>query len=123
MSPSLASWLADVVLLLHFTFVLFVVLGGLLVLKYPRLAWVHLPVALWGIIVEWIGFVCPLTPLENALRRLAGGGGYRGGFIEHYITAVLYPDGLTRPIQIALGGAVLAINAVIYWRFFKRRAG
>lgn len=123
MSPSLASWLADVVLLLHFAFVLFVVLGGLLVLKYPRLAWVHLPVALWGIIIEWIGFVCPLTPLENALRRQAGSGGYRGGFIEHYITAVLYPGGLTRPVQIALGAIVFAINALIYWRLFRRQTG
>ncbi len=113
--------LADLVLILHLLFVLFVIGGGLLVLKWPKLAWIHVPVALWGVIIEWAGFICPLTPLENSLRRQAGEGGYAGGFIEHYVTAVLYPQGLTRSIQILLGTAVLLMNGWIYWRVLSRR--
>lgn len=117
--------LADAVLVIHFAFVLFVVLGGLLVLRWPRLAWIHVPVALYGAMIEFAGFICPLTPLENSLRRSGGEAGYEGGFIEHYITAALYPAGLTRQIQIALGIAVLALNAGIYgvlvWRRLRMR--
>jgi hypothetical protein len=116
------GFLADVVLLLHGAFVLFVVAGGLLVLRWPRVAWVHVPTALWGAIIEFAGFICPLTPLENAWRRAAGGEPYQGGFIEHYVTAALYPSGLTRPIQIALGLLVLGINAGVYWKLWQRRA-
>ena len=118
----LHRWLADAVLVIHLAFVLFVVLGGLLVLRWPRLAWIHVPVALYGAAIEFIGFICPLTPLENALRRRGGEAGYEGGFIEHYITAALYPTGLTREIQLGLGVAVLALNAVVYWIVFRRRA-
>lgn len=113
--------LADALLLLHGAFVVFVVAGGLLVLRWPWLAWVHLPAAAWGAAIEFAGFVCPLTPLENAWRRAAGGTGYEGGFVEHYVTAALYPTGLTRTIQIALGLLVLGVNGWIYRRLLTRR--
>jgi hypothetical protein len=112
---------ADLVLVLHFGFVLFVVLGGLLALRWPRLAWVHVPVALYGATIEFLGFICPLTPLEVWLRRRGGEAGYEGGFIEHYITAALYPTGLTRELQLALGVGVLAINALVYLALLRRR--
>ena len=105
---------ADFVLITHFAFVLFVVLGGFLVLRWPRLAWVHLPVAVYGAIIEFLGFICPLTPLENSLRQRGGEAGYSGGFIDHYITATIYPSGLTRGIQLVLGVGVLVLNAVVY---------
>lgn len=107
---------ADLVLVAHLAFVAFVALGGLLVLRWRRLAWVHVPVALWGMAIAYVGFVCPLTPLENRLRRLGGEAGYHGGFIEHYAGALLYPAGLTRGAQLVLGTAVLAMNAAVYWR-------
>ena len=105
---------ADLVLIVHFAFVLFVGLGALLAIRWPRLAWVHVPVAIYGATIEFLGFICPLTPLENALRRRGGEAGYSGGFIEHYVTATIYPSGLTRQIQIVLGVAVLLLNAVAY---------
>jgi hypothetical protein len=108
--------LADLVLVTHLAFVGFVVFGGFLVLRWRRLAWIHVPVALWGAAIVLTGFTCPLTPLENRLLRLGGRAGYQGGFIEHYVTAVLYPDGLTRQAQLLLGAAVLALNLVVYWR-------
>ena len=108
--------LADLVLVTHLAFVGFVVFGGFLVLRWRRLAWIHVPVALWGAAIVLTGFTCPLTPLENRLQRLGGRAGYQGGFIEHYVTAVLYPDGLTRQAQLLLGAAVLALNLVVYWR-------
>lgn len=114
--------LADVLLLLHGAFVLFVVAGGLLVLRWPRVAWAHVPAALWGAMIEFAGFICPLTPLEKAWRRAAGGEAYAGGFIEHYVTAALYPSGLTRHIQIALGLLVLGLNACVYWQVWQGRA-
>ena len=115
---------ADFVLVVHFAFVVFVVLGGLLALRWPRAAWAHIPVALYGAAIEFAGFICPLTPLEVWLRRQGGEAGYEGGFVEHYMTAALYPTGLTREIQVALGIGVLAINAVVYtiwWRKGRRR--
>jgi Protein of Unknown function (DUF2784) len=93
-----------------------VALGGFLVWRWRRLAWIHVPVALWGAVIAIVGFTCPLTPLENWLRMLGGQAGYQDGFIEHYITALLYPAGLTREAQLALGTAVLALNLVVYWR-------
>jgi hypothetical protein len=113
--------LADLLLLLHGAFVLFVVAGGLLVLRWPRLAWAHLPAALWGAGIEFSGGICPLTPVEQAWRRAAGERAYSGGFIEHYVTAALYPSGLTRGVQIVLGAAVLALNGWVYWRLWRRR--
>jgi hypothetical protein len=115
--------LADLVLVIHLAFVLFVVLGGLLALRWPRVAWVHLPVALYGATIEFVGFVCPLTPLEIWLRRRGGQAGYEGGFIDHYITAAIYPTGLTREIQIILGIAVLVLNAVVYAIVWRRHSG
>lgn len=112
---------ADLVALLHFAFVLFVVLGGLLVLRDRRLAWLHLPAAIWGALIEFGGWICPLTPLENRLRWRAGEAGYSGGFIEHYLLPVLYPDGLTRPVQVGLGLAVVVINLLVYGSLMARR--
>jgi Protein of Unknown function (DUF2784) len=114
--------LAQALLVVHGAFVLFVIAGGLLVLRWPRLAWAHVPAALWGALIEFAGFICPLTPLENAWRRAAGEQGYQGGFIEHYVTAALYPSGLTRSIQIALGLLVLGVNGWVYWHLWRRRA-
>jgi len=113
--------LADLVLLVHAFFVAFVVLGGLAVLRWPRIAWVHLPVVAWGAGIEFMGGICPLTPLENHWRRLAGEQGYGGGFVEHYLLAALYPDGLTRGVQVALGLVVLAVNAAIYGYIWRRK--
>ena len=113
--------LADLLLALHAAFVAFVVLGGLLVLRRPRLAWVHLPVVVWGAGIEFLGGICPLTPLENHWRRLAGDQGYTGGFVEHYVFPVLYPEGLTRQVQLGLGLLVLAVNVSIYaWMLWRR---
>lgn len=113
---------ADLVLIVHLAFVLFVVLGGFLVLQRPRLIWLHLPAVVWGILSEFLGVLCPLTPLESALLELGGRTGYEGGFIEHYITAVLYPPGLTRGTQIALGVGALTLNIVLYgYRLHRRR--
>jgi hypothetical protein len=116
--------LADAVLVTHAAFVAFVMLGGLLAWRRPRLAWLHLPAVAWGAWIELTGGVCPLTPLENRLRSLAGEQGYPGGFLEHYLLALLYPDGLTHELQLALALLVLAVNAVVYavaWRRFRRR--
>ena len=112
---------ADLVLLVHAAFVLFVVLGGLLALRWPRVAWIHVPVALYGAAIEFIGFICPLTPLEVSLRRRGGEAGYEGGFIEHYVTATLYPTGLTRELQLVLGTAVLVLNGIVYFVWWRRR--
>ena len=106
--------LAATVVLAHFAFVLFVVVGGLLVLRWPRVAWVHVPAAVWGSLVEWSGWVCPLTPLEDWLHVKAGDLSYKGGFIAHYLMPVLYPVGLTRERQLALGVVVVVVNALIY---------
>jgi hypothetical protein len=112
--------LADLVLLVHAAFVAFVMLGGLAVLRWRRLAWAHLPVVVWGAGIEFAGGICPLTPLENHWRRLAGEQGYMGGFVEHYLMAALYPEGLTRGLQIVLGLVVLAVNAAVYVRVWSR---
>jgi len=112
--------LADAVLLLHLGFILFVVAGAALAVRRPRLLPWHLAAAAWGAGIEAIGAVCPLTWLENRLRMLAGQSGY-GGFIEHYVAAAIYPAGLTRPLQVALGAGVLLLNAGLYaWLWRKR---
>jgi hypothetical protein len=115
------GFLADILLLVHGAFVLFVVLGGLCVLRWPAVAWLHLPAALWGAVIEFAGYTCPLTPLEKAWRRAAGRPAYEGGFVEHYVTAALYPSGLTRSIQLALGLLVLGVNGWVYWVLWQRR--
>jgi hypothetical protein len=113
--------LADAVLVVHLAFVLFVVLGGLLVLRWPRIVWVHLPAVAWGALIELAGWICPLTPLENHWRRLGGEAGYQGGFVETYVLAALYPEGLTREVQVVLGLLVLAVNGVVYALWWRRR--
>jgi hypothetical protein len=106
--------LADLVLVVHLGFVLFVVLGGLLVLRWPRTAWLHVPAAIWGVLIEYTGWICPLTPLENSFRARGGEAGYTGGFIEHYIQPLLYPAGLTRSTQMVLGSLALVLNLTAY---------
>lgn len=113
-------FLADVVLLAHLAFVVFVVAGGFLALRWPGIAWIQLPAALWGMVVEWSGWICPLTPLENWLRVRGGGTRYEGGFVEHYVLQTLYPAGLTRSTQIMLGATVLALNVLAYALLFVR---
>ncbi len=115
--------LADLVVVVHVFFVVFAVGGGLLVLRWRKIMWAHLPAAAWAALIEFANWVCPLTPLENWLRRLAGAEGYAEGFIERYLLPVLYPGGLTRPIQIALGVGVVVVNLVIYaWLLGRARA-
>jgi len=116
---------ADAVVLVHAGFVLFVVLGGLLVLRWPALAWVHVPAALWGACVEFAGVICPLTPLENWLRRRGGGDVYSVSFVERYVMPVLYPAALSRELQWVLGASVVVVNVAVYlvlWRRNRRQA-
>ena len=115
--------LANLVVAVHAVFVAFVVLGGFLAWRWRRLVMLHLPAAAWGALIEFAGWTCPLTPLENAWRLRAGHAGYAGGFIEHYLLPVMYPAGLTRTVQIVLGAVVVAVNAVAYgvlWVRWKR---
>ena len=113
--------LADATVAVHLAFVLFVVLGGLLVLRRPWIAWLHLPAAIWGAWIEFAGWICPLTPFENWLRRRGGGAGYSAGFVEQYLLPVLYPAALTRELQWALGAIVIVINAAVYVIIFRNR--
>jgi hypothetical protein len=118
--------LADLVLVLHLAFIVFVVAGGLLALRWRRAPFVHLPAALWGVFVEVSGGACPLTPLENALRRAAGASGYSGGFIEHYLVPTIYPATLSQPVQLLLAGLVVLTNALVYsvvWRRYRSARG
>jgi hypothetical protein len=117
----LYSVLAGFVLLAHLAFVAFVAIGGAAVLRWPRLAWVHLPAVIWAVWIEYAGRICPLTPLENALRQAGGEAAYAGGFIDHYVVPVLYPAGLTRGFQVVLGSVVLLLNALVYWRLAQQR--
>jgi hypothetical protein len=113
------SWLANLILCLHAGFVLFVIFGGLLVLRWRWIAWLHLPAATWGAVVEFTGWICPLTPLENWLRAQGGEATYAGDFIVRYLRSILYPDALTPDVQVVLGVLVLVVNLVIYgwlWR-------
>ena len=112
--------LAGGVLLLHLAFVLFVALGALLALRWRWIRWLHVPAAIWGVAIEFGGWLCPLTPLENRLRERAGEATYTGDFISRYLAPVIYPDGLTRDAQVALGVAVLLFNAVVYAALFRR---
>jgi hypothetical protein len=116
-------FLAESVVVFHFGFVLFVLCGGVLVVRWKWVALLHVPALLWGVIVEWSGWMCPLTPLENSLRELGGGVPYEGGFVERYIMPVLYPMDLTRDFQVTLGTVILLINALLYGIAFTRRRG
>ncbi len=111
---------ADIVILIHFSFILFVIFGGFLVMKWPKFIWLHIPAMIWGILIEFYGWICPLTILENDLRRTEDGGVYTGGFIEYYLLPVIYPAGLTREIQIIMGFAVIIINLLVYFLIFKK---
>jgi hypothetical protein len=106
--------IADAVVLLHLTFILCVAVGGLLVLRWPKLAWAHVPAVVWGALIEFTAWICPLTPLENRLRAAAGETVYSGGFIDRYIMPIVYPAGLTRGRQLLLGAGVIVINLVVY---------
>ena len=112
---------ADALVLVHLAFILFVMLGGLLVWRWPRLCWLHLPAVAWGIVVEALHLMCPLTPWENQLRRAAGDAGYSGSFVEHYLLPVIYPAGLTPQIQLVLATVVVLVNASVYGVLLWRR--
>jgi hypothetical protein len=114
------SLAANAIALMHLAFILFVVFGGLLVLWWPKVMWIHLPAAIWGVLIEFAGWYCPLTTWENHLLRRAGLAGYSNGFVEHYLFAVIYPEGLTRTMQIGIGMFVLAVNLAVYLRLFQR---
>jgi hypothetical protein len=109
------SWLANLILCLHAGFVLFVIFGGLLMLRWRWIAWLHLPAATWGAVVEFTGWICPLTPLENWLRAQGGETPYSSDFIAQYLLPVLYPEDLTRDLQLLLGAGVVILNAAVYW--------
>jgi hypothetical protein len=117
----LANRLAELVVVIHFLFVLFVVFGALLLFWSKKFVLLHPPAVIWGALIEFTGWICPLTPLENKLRYHAGRAIYEGGFVENYVIPVLYPDGLTRQIQIALGILVVVFNLFLYWVVFRRR--
>ena len=118
--------LADLVVVVHFGFIVFALLGALLALRWPAVLWVHAPAAIWAVAIELGVWICPLTPLENSLRSAGGAAAYPGGFVEHYLLPVIYPPGLTREVQVVLGLGLLAINALVYrvvWcRWRSRRA-
>ncbi len=113
-APFFYQLVADLVVGVHLAFVLFVVLGGFLAVKWRRVIWLHLSAAFWGAVVEFSGWICPLTPLEMWLRQRAGEAGYRSDFVAHYLLPILYPEGLTRGLQIMLGTFVVAANVAIY---------
>jgi hypothetical protein len=110
--------LATAVAIIHFAFIVFVIAGGFLVLRWPVLKWIHLPAAIWGALIEIGGWICPLTILENVLLRRAGAAGYDGGFIAHHIFRVIYPNGLTRGMEFAIAAFVIAINVAVYRKVF-----
>jgi hypothetical protein len=112
---------ADLTLVVHLAFIVFVVAGALLLFRYPRLVWLHVPAAVWGTWVELAGRICPLTVLENRFRQLAGEAGYAESFIEHYVVPVIYPAGLTRDAQLWLGIIVAGLNAGLYVCWLLRR--
>jgi len=113
-----AAIAADSIVVVHFTFVLFVVLGGALLLWWKKLVWIHLPSVFWGVVVEFTGWICPLTPYENALRAQAGLEMYDGDFVMRYIMPILYPEDLTRTVQVLFGVIVLVINIACYYYVF-----
>jgi hypothetical protein len=107
--------LTDIIVLIHLLFIIFVVFGGFLAFYKKWFVWIHIPAAVWGILIEFFGWICPLTPLENKFRISEGLQGYGGGFIDHYLIPIIYPDNLTRNIQILLGAGVLIINITLYY--------
>ena len=116
----LSGLLADAVLVVHGLFIVWAALGAVAVWRWPKLALLHLPALAWAVWIELSGGICPLTPLENSLRRAAGQTGYSGGFIDHYVGGAIYPDGLTRETQWVIAGVMLTINAVLYGLMIAR---
>jgi hypothetical protein len=114
------SLIADTIVIIHFLFILFVVSGGALVFRWPKLAWVHLPSVLWGALVELRGWICPLTPLENYFRSLAGNNLYSEDFIEKYLLPIIYPEKITASLQEILGIGVILVNVMIYYGVIKK---
>lgn len=118
-------WISNTILIIHGLFIVFVMAGGLLVLRWPRLIWLHLPAVIWGILVEMRGWICPLTPWENHFRELAGQAAYEGGFIAEYLLPLIYPHDLTRETQLVLGGIVFTVNLLVYlliWQRWKKQS-
>jgi uncharacterized protein DUF2784 len=115
--------LADLVLVVHALFVVFVIFGGLIVLKWHKVMWVHIPCAIWGALIGLFGWICPLTYLENYFLEIANGNYYESGFIQHYLTPIIYPSGLTTGIQILLGITVIVVNLAIYCIVWRHRHG
>ena len=122
MSPSGFRLLADMTLILHLGFVLFVLFGALLVLRWRWIVWVHVPAAVWGVLIEYGGWICPLTPLENSLRERGGLAPYSGDFVERYLVPLLYPLHLARLDQVLLGTFAFAVNILIYWFVIRARS-
>ena len=114
--------LANLVLIVHLAFVVFVLCGGLLVLRWQWIAWLHVPAIAWGAFVEFSDWICPLTPLENWLRAQGGDISYRSDFIAQYLLPVLYPGDLTRDLQLLLGTLVIVLNAAVYWWLWQMQA-
>lgn len=117
----LDTMVADLLVLFHFTYIIFVVLGGLLTIRWRKIIWLHIPATIWGAVAEFTGRICPLTPLEQWFRIRAGEIAYTEGFIEHYLLPILYPENLTREIQMVLGTFVVVVNIVIYGYVFLRK--
>jgi len=117
----IAGLAADIILLVHLGFIVFVALGGFLVIKWHNIAFLHIPCALWGVLIAFGGWICPLTPLEMYFRQLAGQAGYNGGFIDHYVMPIVYPVDLTRRMQIAFGVTLIAVNLLVYARVLVNR--
>jgi len=112
--------LAELTLATHAVFIVFVVIGGFLAIRVRRVAWFHIPCAIWGALIEFAGWTCPLTPLENVLRRAGGEAGYNEGFIERYLLPLIYPGDLTRELQFLLGALAVGLNLIAYWLVFRR---
>jgi len=112
---------ADFIIVLHFTFILFVLVGGILVLKWRWLIWLHLPAVIWGALISFMGWICPLTPLENMLRQAGGGEVYLTGFIEQYIVPLIYPSGFNHEMFVAIGLFVVVVNVIVYAFIFNKR--
>lgn len=112
--------LADCIVVLHFLFIIFVITGGLSALKWRKIIWLHLPAAVWGALIEFTGWICPLTIMENDFRIKGNSLGYTGGFIQHYLIPVIYPTGLTHEIQIILGSVVVSLNLLVYWFIIRK---
>ncbi|MDH3901044.1 MAG: DUF2784 domain-containing protein [Gammaproteobacteria bacterium] len=113
--------LADLMLVIHALFIVFVVCGGLLTLRWRWVVWLHLPAVVWAVLLEVFGWLCPLTPLEQSLRQATGAASYSGGFVEHYLVQFIYPAGLTRAVQLYLAAGVILVNIVVYGLVIRRR--